>query len=118
MKARIERGWKGRIAVAGVDGGGAGVGGGGVDRRLRRGAGLLAAGEEGDQVRLSPRAARNQRPSPASAISPAAVRRSFIAATPRGLALAIGWPASRKRGGGGPPHWLIAPKPPGQRFAS
>ena len=35
-----------------------------------------------------------------------------------GLTLAIGWPASRKRGGGGPPHWLIAPKPPGQRFAS
>ena len=61
----------------------------------------------------------NQRPSPASAISPAAVRRSFIRNHSGGLGVsAIGWPARRKRGGGGPPHWLIAPKPPGQRFAS
>ncbi len=115
MKARIERGWKGRIASPGST---AGAESATARSSVARAAPqrLLAAGEEVDHVGLS----RQREPAtvPGLGDQPRGGAPQLHPNHSAGLALAIGWPARRKRGGGGPPHWLIAPKPPGQRFAS
>ena len=116
MKARIERGWKGRIASPGSTAAAA------DSAAASSIAACAAARASSPRARKSTRSvspgSENQRPSPAWAISPSGGAPQLHRSHSGGLTLAIGWPASRKRGGGGPPHWLIAPKPPGQRFAS